>query len=132
MRSNLKDQEQPKLDMTPMIDVVFELMIFFIVTIKQNDIFSRLNANRPAPNSKPSDSTPSDQIKIDIGPGGFILNGRGMSKKDLRANLKSLSATSKNATVLISCTMDSPHMFLVEALDMCHEFRMENLSIFSM
>ncbi len=132
MKSNRKEQEQPKLDMTPMIDVVFELMIFFVVTLKQDDIFSRLNANRPAPNSKPSDSAPSDQIKIDIGPGGFILNGRGMSKRDLRANLKSLSATSRNATVLISCTMDSPHMFLIEALDMCHEYRMENLSIFSM
>ena len=132
MRSNRKDQEQPKLDMTPMIDVVFELMIFFIVTIKQNDIFSRLNANRPAPNSQQTNSQPTDQIKIDIGPGGFVLNGRGMSRKELRTNLKSLSATSRSASVLISCTMDSPHMFLVEALDMCHEFRMENLSIFSM
>ena len=131
MKSNRKEQEQPKLDMTPMIDVVFELMIFFVVTLKQDDIFSRLNSNRPAPTKTPS-TAPSDQIKIDIGANGFILNGRGISKKDLHSNLRSLSATSRNATILISCSMDSPHQFLIEALDMCHEFRMENLSIFSM
>ena len=44
-----KPQDNPQLDMTPMIDVVFELIIFFVVTIKQEDIFSKLNANRPAP-----------------------------------------------------------------------------------
>ena len=41
-----KPQENPQLDMTPMIDVVFELIIFFVVTIQQEDIFSKLNANR--------------------------------------------------------------------------------------
>ena len=51
-----KEYDNPKAEMTPMIDVVFQLMIFFIVTIKQEDIFSKLNANRPAPNSSLSDS----------------------------------------------------------------------------
>ena len=30
-----KQYDNPKAEMTPMIDVVFQLMIFFIVTIKQ-------------------------------------------------------------------------------------------------
>ncbi|MBQ2345755.1 MAG: biopolymer transporter ExbD, partial [Kiritimatiellae bacterium] len=38
-----KPQENPQLDMTPMIDVVFELIIFFVVTIKQEDLFTKLN-----------------------------------------------------------------------------------------
>ena len=42
-----KPQENPQLDMTPMIDVVFELIIFFVVTIKQEDIFSKLNCHLP-------------------------------------------------------------------------------------
>ena len=33
--------------MTPMIDVVFQLLIFFIVTLRQDDLFSRLTAARP-------------------------------------------------------------------------------------
>lgn len=129
-----KPQENPKAEMTPMIDVVFQLMIFFVVTIKQEDIFSRLNANRPAPNtSSAAQQEENDtQIKIDVGPGGLVFNGRGCSLKELDRNIKQLSATSKKATVLVRCTLDSPHCFLVQALDTCNKYGMYNLSIFSM
>ena len=128
-----KPQEDPKAEMTPMIDVVFQLMIFFIVTIKQEDIFSKLNANRPAPNASSSESVENDtQIKIDIGPGGMVFNGRGVSLRELDRIIKKLSATSKKATVLVRCTLDSPHMYLVQALDTCNKYGMYNLSIFSM
>ncbi len=128
-----KPQENPKAEMTPMIDVVFQLMIFFVVTIKQEDIFSKLNANRPAPNQSSSSSESNDtQIKIDIGYSGLIFNGRGVRMSELKSNLKQLSATSKNATVLIRCTLDSPHGRLVDVLDACNQYGMHNLSIFSM
>ena len=128
-----KPQENPALDMTPMIDVVFELIIFFVVTIKQEDIFSKLNANRPAPNTSAASSEENDtQIKIDIGPGGFVFNSRGVSLKELDRNIKQLAAVSKKSTVIVRCTMDSPHKFLVDALDTCNKYGMYNLSIFSM
>jgi biopolymer transport protein ExbD len=127
-----KPQENPKAEMTPMIDVVFQLMIFFVVTIKQEDIYSKLNANRPAPNQASSSESNDTQIKIDIGYSGLIFNGRGVRMNELRSNLKQLSATSKNATVLIRCTMDSPHGRLVDVLDACNQYGMRNLSIFSM
>ena len=129
-----KKQEDPKAEMTPMIDVVFQLMIFFIVTIKQEDIFSKLNANRPAPNSAPSAQTEENdtQIKIDIGQRGVVFNGRGMSFKELDSNIKKLAASSTKSTVLVRCTLDSPHGFLVHVLDICNKYKMYNLSIFSM
>ena len=127
-----KPQENPKAEMTPMIDVVFQLMIFFVVTIKQEDIYSKLNANRPAPNQASSSESNDTQIKIDIGYSGLIFNGRGVRMSELKSNLKQLSATSKNATVLIRCTMDSPHGRLVDVLDACNQFGLRNLSIFSL
>ena len=127
-----KPQENPKAEMTPMIDVVFQLMIFFVVTIKQEDIYSKLNANRPAPNQSSSSESNDTQIKIDIGYSGIIFNGRGVRMSELRSNLKQLSATSKNATVLIRCTMESPHGRLVDVLDACNQYGMRNLSIFSL
>ena len=127
-----KPQENPKAEMTPMLDVVFQLMIFFVVTIKQEDIYSKLNANRPAPNQASSSESNDTQIKIDIGYSGLIFNGRGVRMNELRSNLKQLSATSKNATVLIRCTMDSPHGRLVDVLDACNQFGLRNLSIFSL
>ena len=127
-----KQYDNPKAEMTPMIDVVFQLMIFFIVTIKQEDIFSKLNANRPAPNSSLSDSVENDtQIKIDIGKGGVVLNGRGMSFPLLDASIKKLAANSTKATVIVRCAADSPHGFLVRVLDTCNKYRMFNVSVFT-
>ena len=129
-----KQYDNPKAEMTPMIDVVFQLMIFFIVTIKQEDIFSKLNANRPAPNSAPSAQTEENdtQIKIDIGQRGVVFNGRGMSFKELDSNIKKLAASSTKSTVLVRCTLDSYHGTLVQVLDICNKYKMYNLSIFSM
>ena len=68
-KSKRKEQDDPKLDMTPMIDVVFQLMIFFVVTLKQEDIYSMLLANAPAPNSNSTpDANAPEPVKIDLGP----------------------------------------------------------------
>ena len=128
-----KEYDNPKAEMTPMIDVVFQLMIFFIVTIKQEDIFSKLNANRPAPNSSSAQKEENDtSIKIDIGPGGVVFNGRGVSFPELDSHIKRLAASSTQSIVLIRCTLNSPHGFLVRVLDICNKYKMYNLSIFSM
>lgn len=126
-------EDDGNFEMTPMIDVVFQLMIFFIVTIKQEDIFSKLNANRPAPNKNLSDTVENDtQITIQVGPRGLVFNGRGVTIGELRRNIARLAKTSTKATVLVQCALDSPHMYLVQALDACAENDMHNISIFSM
>ena len=80
LKSKRKEQDDPKLDMTPMIDVVFQLMIFFVVTLKQEDIYSMLLANAPAPSSGAADPTAPQPLKIDLGPvenrAGKIMPGR--------------------------------------------------------
>ena len=118
--------------MTPMIDVVFELIIFFVVTIKQEDIFSKLNANRPAPATSNASSEENDtQVKIDIGSGGLVFNGRMMKMKQFDQSMREISKTSKNSMVVIRCTLDSPHMYLVYALDICNKYQMYNVSVFT-
>ena len=127
-----KQYENPQLDMTPMIDVVFELIIFFVVTIKQEDLFSKLNANRPQPNDKPVEKVVDEQIEIQVGANGLVYNGRGVSLKELDRNIKQAASISKKTTVLLQCSLDSPHKFLVDALDVCNKHGLQNLSIFSM
>ena len=128
-----KQYDNPQLDMTPMIDVVFELIIFFVVTIKQEDLFSKLNANRPAPNTnRPNEKVVDEQIVIEVGANGLIYNGRPVSVKELDRNIKMAASVSKKTTVLLQCSLDSPHKFLVDALDVCNKHGLQNLSIFSM
>ena len=136
-----KPQDNPQLDMTPMIDVVFELIIFFVVTIKQEDIFSKLQCNRPAP--PPPSSTPVDkdepQVNIEIGrrydgsPQGVILyNKREVRRQELDAALRDIARTSKKTPIIVKCTDDSPHKALVDVLDICYRNELFSVSVFSM
>ena len=125
--------ESPKLDMTPMIDVVFQLLIFFVVTLKQEDILSKLDAARPAPSTDDRvKETQQQLINVIVAPQGFIFNGRPMRIQELDRSIERLSGYSKTAMVIIKCTSDSPHAFLIQVLDVCYKHGMTNLSIFSM
>ena len=132
-----KPQDNPQLDMTPMIDVVFELIIFFVVTIKQEDLFTRLNANRPAPSSGSSSSESDTTVTIEIGRGPdanglLVYNKRPVRRSELDQNLKEVARTSKKTPIIIKCTSDSPHKALVDALDICYRNELFSVSIFTM
>ena len=132
-----KPQENPALDMTPMIDVVFELIIFFVVTIKSEDLFSRLNANRPAPSSGSSSNESDTTVTIEIGRGRdangvLVYNKREVRRSELDQNLKEVARTSKKTPIIVKCTEDSPHKALVDVLDICYRNELFSVSIFTL
>ena len=134
-----KPQDNPQLDMTPMIDVVFELIIFFVVTIKQEDLFTKLNCNRPAPSTGPSKEEDSPNVTIEIGrrydgsPQGVILyNKREVRRAELDAALRDIARTSTKTPVIVKCTGDSPHKALVDVLDICYHNKLFSVSVFSL
>ena len=127
MAKRLKSDEA-KVEMTPMIDVVFQLLIFFVVTLKQEDILSKLMASDP--NAKKEEQP--DLINIEINKYGFVVKGNAVSLEGLDRQMRRYAAMSTSANVLLRCTSDSPHQFLVQALDICSKYKMKNLSIFSM
>ena len=132
-----KPQENPALDMTPMIDVVFELIIFFVVTIKSEDLFSRLNANRPAPSSGSSSSDNETTVTIEIGRGRsadgvLVYNKREVKRAELDTNLREVARTSKKTPIIVKCAEDSPHKALVDVLDICYRNELFSVSIFTL
>ena len=69
-----KSQENPQLDMTPMIDVVFELIIFFVVTLTQanaKDETVRLEDGKHGIELTP-DELPPTHLIVDIARTGRI------------------------------------------------------------
>lgn len=127
-----RSQEDAKVEMTPMIDVVFQLLIFFVVTLKQEDILSKLMASRPAPDPNAKPDQQPDLIDITVSKYGFIFKGKPVSLQGLDRQIERYSKFSRNANVIIRCTADSKQRFLVQAMDICSKYKMKNLSIFSM
>jgi len=137
-RKRKKEGDRPQLEMTPMIDVVFQLLIFFIVTLKQEDIFAHLDVNRPAPAPHAKLEEKPDLLEIlvynerRLGGEGFSMQGRKVSIKSLEKHLSRVASFSKDISVVIKCTGDSPHVNLVKVLDACANAELKNLSVFSM
>ena len=123
---------EAKLEMTPMIDVVFQLLIFFIVTLKQDDIFSQLEAMRPAPDTSKRAMDATEPIKIQIDNNGLIYNGRPMKKAELEKSLARVARYNAKATIIINCLGTSRHKFLIDALDACNKNGLNNLAVFSL
>ena len=142
-----KPQEDPKLDMTPMIDVVFELIIFFVVTIQQENLFTKLNVNRPAPADSTS-STKDDDITVNIeigrarsgNPNGVIIYNKKelgpssftAAREELDQNLREIARTSKKTPIIVKCAENSPHKALVDVLDICYKNELFSVSVFTL
>lgn len=123
--------EEPKLDMTPMIDCVFQLLIFFVLTLKPEDILAHLDVNRPMPSDDPTEER-LIAMEVGIYPDGVTLDGRAMSLHSLEVMLKRLAGLSRTQTVLIKCAPDSSHERLVHVLDLCSRVGLSNLSVMSL
>ena len=124
-----------QLEMTPMIDVVFQLLIFFVVVVKQQDILSHLEVSRPA--GRPRDINPNvleivvyNQEKF--GGEGYSLMDRQVSLRDLDMRFRRLASYDGGMPVAVKCTGDSPHANLVKVLDLCSKHRLNNISVLSM
>jgi biopolymer transport protein ExbD len=128
-----KKGDAPKLEMTPMIDVVFQLLIFFLVTLKQEDILSHLDVSRPAAeSSRPPETQPDELLTIIVHKDGFLLQGRRVSASRLERRMIRMAGFNPDMPVIIKCTGDSPHARLIKLLDICANARLTNLSVFSM
>ena len=83
--------EASKLEMTSMIDVVFLLLIFFIVTLKQEDILAHLDVNRPEPQPERIE-VPPQLVTIVVynqelrGGNGYEMEGRRKRPANRRKN----------------------------------------------
>ncbi|NIY17026.1 MAG: hypothetical protein GWM98_20105 [Nitrospinaceae bacterium] len=122
-----------------MIDVVFQLLIFFIVTLKQEDILARLNVQRPAPDPSQKEETVKDLLTIMIYDPATEGGGEGVSLNKVKTTVDGLDSKigritkySKNVSIVIKCTGASQHATLVKVLNICSKHGLKNLSVFSL
>lgn len=132
-RTRRKPADEVKLDMTPMIDCVFQLLIFFLVTMKFEDIIAHLDVFRPSPDPNPKkEEKIADLVTIGVFVDGFTINDKVIGLEPLDRMLGKLASYSTTQTILIKCAPDSPHERLIQLLDLCAKNKLTNLSVLSM
>ena len=123
----VEETEEPNI--TPMLDVVFILLIFFIVTanfIKEPG----LEINRP--DSETSEITENAAILIAIGAAGEIyMDGRRIDVRQVKANVIRLIAENPQGSVVIQADVKSTAEKIVAVMDEDREAGVVDISIAS-
>lgn len=92
-----KSRESAKLDLTPLIDVVFLLIIFFMVTTTFNN-FGSVQIDLPSSTIQQTDKTKSIEIIIDKD-GNYHISEDGKITQIQFSEIDSYLKTAKEATV---------------------------------
>ena len=125
--STVSVSEESQIELTPMLDVVFIMLIFFIVTtsfVKESGIeVSRPNAASAKKQERAS-------IFIAIDDKGYIwLQKRKIEIDSVRANIEKLHAESPEGTVIIQADQKSETGVLVKVMDQIRLAGVKNISI---
>lgn len=120
-------EEDTSLDMTPMLDIVFIMLIFFIVTtsfVKESGI----DVNRPG--AKTTERKERGNILIAITAQNDIwVDKRQIDVRAVRANVERLHAENPEGSVIIQADKDSKNGLLVEVIDQTRLAGVSNVSI---
>ena len=116
MRSNRRRKsEESEVNMTPMLDVVFIMLIFFIVTasfVKEAGV----DVNRPP--AMTAISKDKGNILIAITESGQIwIDRRQVDPRSLRANIERLHGENPQGAIVIQADKNSQNHLLVSVMD---------------
>ena len=110
-----QQEEESEINITPMLDVVFIMLIFFIVTatfVKESGI----DVNRPQAATAVVKEKANILVAIDAH-NKIWINRREVDVRSVRANIERLHAENPKGTVVIQADKDSRNEILVQVMD---------------
>ena len=135
MKLNLRPKAEPEVNMTSLIDVVLLLLVFFMVStsfVKQSQISIRL----PEADSSAIVEEVAEQLDIMITEQGiFLVNGRELINnrpETIRNALQKLSAGNTRMPLTISADGNTPHQYVVTAMDVAGKLGFVKINIATM
>ena len=121
-------EEEQEIDLTPMLDVVFIMLIFFIVTatfVKEVGI----DVNSPDKNQNIKDAD-KQSIVIQITSRDRIrIRNRDVDFRSVRANIERLHAENPDAPVVVQPHPESTTEVIVHVMDAARQAGVYNVSI---
>ena len=127
MRGRTRKAEESEVDLTPMLDIVFILLIFFIVTatfIKENAI--DLTPPPPAPPDQPENPQPTVLIRI-TEDSLVTVNGRLSDVGSVRAAIERRIAENPESAVLVQAHPRARNQLVIMIVDQARSAGIENV-----
>lgn len=123
--------EPPRVDITPLIDVVFLMLIFFMVSTTF-DKQTQLKVDLPEVDAVASEETDVEKIEITIDPKGqFYVNDRELVTHDadtLSAELQKLADGRTDLPILVSAHKTAPVQSMMTVMNVAGQLGMAHLS----
>jgi biopolymer transport protein ExbD len=117
-----------QIDLTPLIDVVFQLLIFFVLTSTfQNNPAFKVKL----PKAKNRDTTQEPKaVVVTIGSGGEMnVDGKTVDARELGLRLCAAAQLDPTTAVNIKADASTEHQFVVEVMDAAKGCGLERLGI---
>ncbi len=122
-----RTREASTIDLTPLIDVVFLLLIFFMVSTVFKKEELALILNLPTGESSDSKSNSNKSFQIEVTKDEIALNGRKLSIEEMSSELK--STENKKIPVILRIDQLVEYKKVVKVIDLLKKHKLENLNL---
>jgi biopolymer transport protein ExbD len=130
MPLKLHHDEQPALNLTAMLDIMFLLLIFFVLNTKFLDDERQINLQVPQVNGQSKLAAADQQKTINVYRDGSIrLDGATVTLRDLTARLAAARQKAKNLGVLVRGDGHGELQQVADVLTACKQAGVSDLAV---
>jgi len=132
MNLNVREKDEPEVNLTSMIDVVFLLLIFFMVStsfVKQSQLSIRLPQ---ADNTDVVEEIPDFIDLMITEQGTYMVNGRELvnnKPETIRNALQKISGGDTSLPITISADANARHQYVITAMDVAGKLGFVQINI---
>lgn len=123
-----RSRELSSPDITPLIDVVFLLLIFFMVStvFKKDEVTILLNLPK-MPHGESKSEPKDNKITIELSTGELAINGKKMSFQEAKSIFTTIK--DKESSIIVRIDKEVKYDRVVTLLDALKEYELTNLSL---
>ncbi len=118
-------------DMTPLIDVVFLMLIFFMVSTSF-DVATQLHLELPESHAKPSEEKPRQLTVAIDAQGRLFVQGEPVRDEDLRRRILNVTHGDRRMPVVLRADADARHKRVVLVMDVLQQLGLTRVGIATM
>jgi len=121
---------EPTLNLTPMIDIVFLLIIFFMVGTQFAKQERRFDVQLPTvANAQPLTSRPDDIVINAIQRDTVVIDGEELTLQQLETRLKEAKQNYGEQSVVVRGSGPDPYQLVIDALATCDRAQISHISL---